>query len=100
MDREPSATTNGLIGKFRTWMATGWRALLLLLPAGLVVALALFFFAIFAAIFAVGAAAIGARFWWLRRKLAKSGGATTAIEGDYLVIERRQEKIDNRENDD
>ena len=58
---------------------------LFLVPAFIVmVVLGIFFFTAFLALFAVAAAGLAFRLWWLRRKLQKSG---QAAEGDYVVIE-------------
>lgn len=58
---------------------------LFLVPMFIVMAvLGIFFFTAFLALFAVAAAGLAFRLWWLRRKLQKSG---QAAEGDYVVIE-------------
>lgn len=50
--------------------------------------LGIFFFTAFLALFAVAAAALGFRLWWLRRKMRKSPGNSPDVrEGDYVVIE-------------
>lgn len=62
-----------------------WAAYLLLIPVLIVMAvLGVFFFTAFLALFAVAAAGISFRLWWLRRKLRK---AREAEEGEYVVIE-------------
>lgn len=58
---------------------------LFLIPVFTVMAvLGIFFFTAFLALFAVAAAGLAFRLWWLRRKLQKSA---QAAEGDYVVIE-------------
>ncbi len=49
--------------------------------------LAVFFFAVFAALFAVVAVGVGLRLWWLRRQLRKHAPGQ-ALDGEYIVIER------------
>lgn len=62
-----------------------WLTYLFLVPVFLVMmVLGIFFFTAFLALFAVAAAGLGFRLWWLRRKLQKS---EQAAEGDYVVIE-------------
>ncbi len=62
-----------------------WASHLLLIPVLIVMAvLGIFFFTAFLALFAIAAAAISFRLWWLRRKLRK---AMKAEEGEYVVIE-------------
>lgn len=66
-----------------------WLAALILVPACLVTILfASFFFAIFISVFLVLGAILGARFWWLRRRLKKSGGRAI-IDGEFIVVDRR-----------
>ena len=65
--------------------ASRWATYLLLIPVFIIMAvIGIFFFTAFLALFAVAAAGLGFRLWWLRRKLRKS---TEAEEGEYLVIE-------------
>lgn len=70
-------------------------AYLILVPVFIVMAvLGIFFFTAFLAVFAVAAAGLAFRLWWLRRKLQKAG---QAAEGDYVVIEDAEiveERID------
>lgn len=62
-----------------------WLTYLLLVPVFIVMAvLAVFFFTAFLALFAVVAAGLGLRLWWLRRKLRQ---AREAAQGEYVVIE-------------
>lgn len=62
-----------------------WLVYLLLVPAFIVMAiLGIFFFTAFLALFAVAAAVLGFRLWWLRRKMQKPADVP---EGEYLVIE-------------
>ncbi|WP_151898846.1 hypothetical protein [Nitrosospira lacus] len=62
-----------------------WAAYLLFIPVLIVMAvLGIFFFTAFLALFAIAAAGISFRLWWLRRKLRK---AREAEEGEYVVIE-------------
>ncbi len=65
-----------------------WVAVLVLIPILIIMAiLGAFFFAAFLALFAIAAGVIGARIWWLRRKLRKT---TQADEGDHVIIEDAQ----------
>lgn len=38
------------------------------------------------------ALAIGARLWWVSRKLRAHAKATEALEGDYVVVERERSR--------
>jgi hypothetical protein len=72
---------------FRRSQGPGGRLLsyVLLVPVFIVMAvLGIFFFSAFLALFAVAAAGLGLRLWWLRRKLRKS---MEEAEGEYVVIE-------------
>lgn len=74
-----------------------WVAVLALIPILIIIAvLGAFFFAAFLALFVVAASVLGARFWWLRRKLRKT---TQADEGDHVIIEDAQiiEEIKTRQ---
>jgi hypothetical protein len=72
----------------------GWKALLVLIPVGLIVVLlAGLMFALFASVLVVGSAALAIRLWWLKRKLAQPSGPQT-LEGDYVVLERHTEVIE------
>jgi hypothetical protein len=65
--------------------ASRWLLYLLLVPPFIILAvLGIFFFTAFLALFAVAAAALGFRLWWLRRKMRQSADAS---EGEYLIIE-------------
>jgi hypothetical protein len=73
---------------FHSRPASRWLAYLLLVPAFVVMAiLGIFFFTAFLALFAVVAAGVGLRLWWLRRELRKSASASEPAEGEYHVIE-------------
>ena len=51
--------------------------------------LAIFFFAFFLAVAAIGIAILIARFWWLSRKLRRTGaraGKSSVLEGEYEVV--------------
>jgi hypothetical protein len=69
-----------------------WALYLILIPAFILLAiLGIFFFTAFFALFAVAAAGLALRLWWLRRRLRESldqrvsgGGAS---EGEYVVVE-------------
>jgi hypothetical protein len=64
-----------------------WALYLILIPVFILLAiLGIFFFTAFFALFAVAAAGLALRLWWLRRKLHASVNAR-ASEGDYVVIE-------------
>ncbi|SFW31557.1 hypothetical protein [Nitrosovibrio sp. Nv17] len=69
----------------RVTPASRWAAYLLFIPVLAVMAiLGVFFFTAFLALFAVTAAAISLRLWWLRRKLRQT---VEVQEGEYSVIE-------------
>jgi hypothetical protein len=69
--------------------STNWLQRVLLVAAGLTVAVAAFFFLMFAlAAGAVLALAIGIRFWWVTRKLRAQAKNTQALEGEYTIVER------------
>jgi Flp pilus assembly protein TadB len=68
-----------------------WVAILVFIPVLIIMAvLGAFFFAAFLALFVIAAGVLGARLWWLRRKLRK-GTYTQAEkgerEGDSVIIE-------------
>ena len=74
-----------LFGSGRPRAGGRWLGYLFLVPVFIVMAvLGIFFFTAFLALFAVAAAGLGFRLWWLRRKLRKS---TEEEEGEYSVIE-------------
>lgn len=79
----------------------GWLAYLLLIPLFvLAVVLAVFFFAAFLALLAVAALVVGARLWWLRRRLRRAR-QERAIEGEYVVIHEERTAVDTqRRNND
>lgn len=84
--------------KATRWVFTSgsWAAKLILVPVfAATVLLAVFFFAVFAALLAVAAGGIGLWLWWRRRKLRKAGNVQT-LEGDYVVIERSTEIMEQR----
>lgn len=74
-----------------------WLSYLLLAPAVIVMAiLGIFFFTAFLALFAIAAAGLGFRLWWLRRKLRQAAEAAEGAEAaaaaekaaeDYTIIE-------------
>jgi len=72
-----------------------WALYLVLIPVFILLAiLGVFFFTAFFALFAVAAAGLALRLWWLRRKLRESlEGRESRVsekgisEGDYVVIE-------------
>ena len=71
-----------------------WLSYLLFAPVLIVMAiLGIFFFTAFLALFAVAAAGLGFRLWWLRRKLSQEAKASEEAEtaektaGDHSIIE-------------
>jgi hypothetical protein len=69
-----------------------WALYLALVPVFILLAiLGIFFFTAFFALFAVGAAGLALRLWWLRRKLRESlderESERGVSEGEYVVIE-------------
>jgi hypothetical protein len=71
-----------------------WALYLVLIPVFILLAiLGIFFFTAFFALFAVAAAGLALRLWWLRRKLRESldgripAGERGVSEGEYVVIE-------------
>jgi hypothetical protein len=69
-----------------------WALYLVLIPVFILLAiLGIFFFTAFFALFAVAAAGLALRLWWLRRKLRESLDQRVSergvSEGEYVVIE-------------
>ena len=69
-----------------------WALYLVLIPVFILLAiLGIFFFTAFFALFAVAAAGLALRLWWLRRKLRESLDQPVSergvSEGEYVVIE-------------
>lgn len=65
--------------------ASRWTVYLILVPLFIIMAvLGIFFFTAFLALFAIAAAVLTFRLWWLRRKLRRS---MEAEKGEYSVIE-------------
>jgi hypothetical protein len=69
-----------------------WALYLILIPVFILLAiLGIFFFTAFFALFAVAAAGLALRLWWLRRKLRESPDQRVSergvSEGEYVVIE-------------
>jgi hypothetical protein len=69
-----------------------WALYLVLIPVFILLAiLGIFFFTAFFALFAVAAAGLALRLWWLRRKLRESLEGHVSergvSEGEYVVIE-------------
>jgi hypothetical protein len=54
------------------------------------VLLALFFLTVAVIVGTVLALAIGARLWWISRKLRTQAKANAALEGEYVVVERER----------
>jgi O-antigen ligase len=54
------------------------------------VLLALFFLTVAVIVGTVLALAIGARLWWISRKLRAQAKASAALEGEYVVVERER----------
>ena len=73
------------------------RYLVLVPTAIAAVFLAIFFFAVFAALFVAGSIGMGIWFWWLRRKLRKAAAAGQPLEGEYTVIEKHTSIIERRD---
>jgi hypothetical protein len=66
-----------------------WLQRVLLGVAAISLALVAFFFLTIALIAgALLALAIGARWWWVLRKLRRQAKASEALEGEYTVLER------------
>jgi hypothetical protein len=69
-----------------------WALYLIVIPVFILLAiLGIFFFTAFFALFAVAAAGLALRLWWLRRKLRESLDQRVSergvSEGEYVVIE-------------
>ena len=85
---EKTGSTEETIHVFRSSPASRWLVYLLMVPAFIIMAiLGFFFFTAFLALFAIAAAAVGFRLWWLRRKMRESTESTNALQGEYLVVE-------------
>jgi uncharacterized membrane protein len=68
-----------------------WLQRVLLAIAALsFVLLALFFLTIAVIVGTFLALAIGARLWWVSRKLRAQAKASEALEGEYVVVERER----------
>jgi hypothetical protein len=72
------------------------RAIVGLVIGAVMLVLAIFFFAFFLAVAAIGVAILVIRFWWLGRKLRRmaaqavpAASASTVIEGEYEVVRER-----------
>ncbi|MGH8533164.1 MAG: hypothetical protein ACREV1_10695 [Gammaproteobacteria bacterium] len=66
-----------------------WLAALLLLPVfAITILFAGFFFALFVSAFLVLGAILGIRFWWIKRRLKKSGDPGI-IDGEFIVVDKR-----------
>ncbi|SDH41444.1 PepSY domain-containing protein [Nitrosomonas sp. Nm132] len=67
-----------------------WLFYLALIPIFIgILFMGMFFFSIFLALFVIVAAGIGIRFWWLRRKLQKSG----RFDGEEKYVEIEDAEI-------
>jgi len=74
-----------------------WTRYLVLAPAAIAaMLLAIFFFAVFAALFVIGSLGLGIWFWWLRRKFRKAAASGQPLEGEYWVIERKTSIIEQK----
>ncbi|MDE2366636.1 MAG: hypothetical protein KGM95_06855 [Betaproteobacteria bacterium] len=100
---EKTGSAEETIHVFRPSPASRWLVYLLMVPAFIIMAiLGFFFFTAFLALFAIAAAVVGFRLWWLRRKMRES---TSALQGEYLVVEdaeiveERTEKADDVNSD-
>ncbi|MGH8467764.1 MAG: hypothetical protein ACREX3_10090 [Gammaproteobacteria bacterium] len=66
-----------------------WLAALLLVPAfAITILFAGFFFALFVSVFLVLGAILGMRFWWIKRRIKKSGDPAI-IDGEFIVVDKR-----------
>ncbi|HYC46665.1 MAG TPA: hypothetical protein VED01_14425 [Burkholderiales bacterium] len=66
-----------------------WSQRVLIAAVGAALAIAAFFFLVFALIAgAIVVSAIGLRLWWVMRKLRAEARNTAALEGEYTVVER------------
>jgi hypothetical protein len=66
-----------------------WLAALLLVPAfAITILFAGFFFALFVSVFLVLGTILGIRFWWIKRRMKKSGGPGI-IDGEFVVVDKR-----------
>ena len=74
----------------RLWIQ---RALLALAAASFAL-IAVFFVTVAIVVATFAAVAIGARLWWISRKLRARAKATEALEGEYTVVERRVSELD------
>jgi hypothetical protein len=75
----------------------GWPGrILAVLVALILVALGLVFGLVILGLGAVAAVAVGARVWWLRRRLRREGvrSGVTVVDGEYRVVERQIEHRD------
>lgn len=69
--------------------ATRWIQRVLLAAIGIGLAIAAFFFLVFALVAgALIATVVGLRFWWVMRKLRAKARNAEALDGEYTVIER------------
>lgn len=79
--------------------AGGWLSFIMVLPLVIgALLVGIFFFTAFLALFSLVLLAVGARFWWMRRKLRRAATTTrgtpagqnrsSALEGEYVVIGR------------
>jgi len=70
----------------------GWLASLLLIPILIAAAVVGFFvFIVILGLVLFVAAVLIVRFWWLRRKLRRSG-PSQVLEGEYVVVHKRAER--------
>ena len=84
-NEETGATEEEIFRASQPGPAGRWLTYLLLVPVLIVmVVLGIFFFTAFLALFAVAAAGLGLRVWWLRRKVQESMQASDA---EYRIIE-------------
>ena len=66
-----------------------WAQRLLIGALGVGLAIAAFFFLVFALIAgAIVVTVVGIRLWWVMRKLRAEARNTAALEGEYTVVER------------
>jgi hypothetical protein len=85
---EKTGEPHDTVHVFQSGPASRWLVYVLLVPALIIMAIVgIFFFTAFLALFAVAAAGLGLRLWWLRRELRKSATAPQTAESEYQVIE-------------
>ncbi|SDY02611.1 hypothetical protein [Nitrosomonas sp. Nm33] len=97
--KHSESSQNGSVPGGSPWQR--WLFFLALLPLFIgAMLLGMVFFSIFFALIVVVAAAIGIRFWWLRRKLQKTGKfegeEKSIVIEDAEIIETRTNKSEHK----